>query len=346
MTYKFLILSTDPTILQWRTLNNKIKAIRNSLNKTKNGVWEVEVRYRPLAPKVVNNRIDRTWYDSISYPLFRDGYQFVYLHFSMAQWELWNLDRGIRGANHKDSDFVGESYGRGDEHTKRGRTQENQFIQNVLHEMSHELHRTTGVEDKTHAWHDVNPDISGIFASIDMSKWQPVYQEGMKKVGLLTRIIELTKQLNILKKKTRIIHPVPKQFRRVTQTYGNPNSIYKLTKHHIGIDYGTPVGTPIYAPADGEIIIAGKTDVLGYFLHYKFVWNGTTYIMRCSHLDELPKMDTYKCDQEIGYTGNTGMSTGPHLHLDMSINQVNLTGINEKNWRERFIDPDSVLPKE
>lgn len=340
MTYKLLILSTDPTILKWKSLDAKIKAIEAVLNTTKNGTWKVEVKYRPFVPKVVNNRIDHTWYDSISHPLFREGYQFIYLHFSMQQWDLWDLDHGIRGANQKDNDFVGESYGRGDEHTRRGRTKMNQFTQNVLHEMSHELHRTTGVEDKTHAWHDVNPDISGIFASLDMAKWQPTYQEGMKKVSWLRT------QINKLLNRPKIIHPVPKQFRRVTQVYGNPNPIYKLTKHHIGVDYGTPLGTPVYAPVDGEITVAGRTDVLGFYLHYTFAWQGITYVMRCAHLNEMPKKGKYKCGDDIGYTGNTGMSTGAHLHLDLSINRVNLAGINEKNWRERFIDPDTVIPKE
>lgn len=338
MTYKLLILSNDPTILKWRTLPAKIKAIKDVLNTTKNGVWEVEVKYKSLFPKVVDGRIDRAWYDAISYPLFREGNQFIYLHFSMEQWESLGLDEKLRGSNHNDTDFVGESYGRGDEHTKRGRTKMNQFIQNVLHEMSHELHRTTGIEDKTHLYHNATPDISGIFASIDMSKWQPVYQEGIKKVSWLQE------QIAKLLFRPKIIHPVPKQFRRVTQTYGNPNPIYTLTKHHIGTDYGTPIGTPVYAPVDGEIVEVGTTAVLGNYLHYKFVHGSKTYIMRCAHLNEKPRVERYKCGQDIGYTGNTGMSTGPHLHLDLSIGSVNLVGITESNWRERFIDPDSVIP--
>lgn len=200
---KLRIITADPEALKWPSLDAKLTEIANALNKTKNATWEVSIEHQNIKPTIKDGRITQEWFNDFAYPHFRNGYQFVYLHFSMKQWQDLGLDQNIRGANQKDDDFVGESYGRGDENTKRGRTRQNQFIQNVLHEMSHELHRTTGVIDRTHEYHDKNSDISGIFASIDMSKWQPVYQESMNKIGLLTRVIELTKQLNILKKKNR-----------------------------------------------------------------------------------------------------------------------------------------------
>lgn len=195
MKYKLLIVSSDPTILSWSSLESKKKAILNALNKTPNGEWEIEIRQQTLAPKIVDNRIEHQWYNDFSYPLFRAGYHFIYLHFSKKQWEELKLDRKLRGVNQIDTDFVGESYGWGDENTLRGQTRQNQFVQNSLHEMSHELARTTNVTDLTHPYHNKNKDISGIFVNYDMANWQPVYQTGMKKVGLLTKIIELTKQL-------------------------------------------------------------------------------------------------------------------------------------------------------
>lgn len=200
MKYKLLIISSDPTILKWKSLESKKKFILDGLNQTKNGAWEVEIRYQAVSPTVINGRIEQKWYNDFSYPLFREGYQFIYLHFSMKQWDDLKLDSSLRGANQIDTDFVGESYGRGDESTLRGRTRQNQFVQNVLHEMSHEIARTTKVPDLTHPYHDKNKDISGIFKTYDMANWQPVYQTGMKKVGLLTKIIELTKQLINLNK--------------------------------------------------------------------------------------------------------------------------------------------------
>lgn len=198
MKYKLLIVSADSTILSWKTLDAKRKAIVDALNKTKNGTWELEIRQQAVTPKVTNGRIDHKWYDTFSHPLFMAGNHFIYIHFSMKQWQDFGLDRSIRGANQIDTDFVGESYGRGDENTRRGRTRQNQFVQNVLHEMSHELARTTGVPDLTHKYHDATPDISGIFASYDMAKWQPIAQKQLSIIAILK-----DKIASLIKKNTK-----------------------------------------------------------------------------------------------------------------------------------------------
>ena len=337
MKYKLLIVSADPTILSWRSLDVKKKAIIDALNKTKNGTWELEIRQQAVTPKVTNGRIDHKWYDTLSHPLFMAGNHFIYIHFSMKQWQDLGLDRSIRGANQKDTDFVGESYGRGDENTRRGRTRQNQFVQNVLHEMSHELARTTGAPDLTHKYHDATPDISGIFASYDMAKWQPIAQ---KQLGIIATLKNKIASLLKGETPTTLLHPVPEKFRRVTQAYGVRNSIYKQTGHHIGTDWGTPVGTPLVAPWDGEITTAGRTDVLGFFCHYAYVFEGVTYVERWVHLSELPKIGKYKRGQECAYTGNTGMSTGPHLHQDIWFKDVNIPILNPQNFRNFTIDPE------
>ena len=187
MIYKLLILSSDPSILKWKSLEEKKQQILNTLSKVKNSTWQIEIRQNPISPKVVDGRIDSKWYDSFSHSLFNKGNHFIYIHFSMSQWDAHGLDSSIRGANQVDTDYVGESYGRGNENTKRGKTKENQFVQNVLHEVSHELARTTKVTDNTHKYHSVNPDISGLFTSYDMSLWQPIAQ---KQLGLIAKLKE------------------------------------------------------------------------------------------------------------------------------------------------------------
>lgn len=191
--FKLLILSCDPTITKWKSLDSKIKEIETALNKTKNAVWTVGVRYEDFKPEVVNGRITQSWYNAISYPLFRQGNQFTYLHFSMKDWKKYKLDTGIRGANQVDDDFVGESYGRGDENTKRGKSKQNQFVQNVLHEVGgHALARACGVPDITHSVHKDNIDLGsvpGFFERYDMNTWHPVWTEGMKEVNRLQALI-------------------------------------------------------------------------------------------------------------------------------------------------------------
>lgn len=328
MKYKLLIVSADPTILSWKSLPAKRQAILNALNKTPNGEWELEIRQQAVTPKVTKGRVDHKWYDTFSRPLFREGNHFIYIHFSMKQWQDLGLDRSIRGANQIDTDFVGESYGRGDEHTLRGRTRENQFIQNVLHEMSHELARTTKVTDRTHLYHDRNPDISGIFGSYDMNLWHPVYKE---KMGIIAGL--QAKLASLLKKKFK--EPFP-QWSKPTQAYGVANSVwYPRTGIHIGTDFGTPVGTEIKAPMDGEITRVGNWPTsLGIWVEFKC---GGKYILFC-HLDLAMKKGIYKQEQVIAISGDTGFIRGIHTHVEGWHNPMDRNILNKENARQLTFD--------
>lgn len=342
MIHKLLITSSDRTINKWRTMPVKIEKILYALNKTKNAVWQVEYRYQPFVPEVKNGRITHDWYNKFSYPLFRQGYQHHFLHMSEKQWDLWELQSNLRGANQIDRDFVNESYGWADEDTKRGIY--DQFVQIVLHETWHELCRACGVKDTLHEWHTKDFDITKADWSVfDMNKWQPVYQEGMKKVGLLQQVLELTKRLNFLKKKTpklTLVCPIPKKYQKITQPYGvfRPEW-YPQTKHHIGADFATPVGTPLVAPFHGEIVKVGYTPILGFYCHYAYTFDGVPYMERYIHLREQPKLGKRKQGEVVAYSGKTGFIRGVHTHIDIWFKEVNVPILTEKNFRNYTIDP-------
>lgn len=107
-------------------------------------------------------------------------------------------------------------------------------------------------------------------------------------------------------------------------------------KPHLGIDYVVPVGTPIYAfDKKVKVIRAFKGSQGG-----NTIWvENDGHIVRFLHLRELPKVGTYKRGDIIAYTGNTGLSTAPHTHVDVSKGSVQLA--NMKN----FIDPDVYFEK-
>ena len=98
---------------------------------------------------------------------------------------------------------------------------------------------------------------------------------------------------------------------------------------HLGTDYIVPIGTPIFAPADGEITFVGYGAQGGNTLWFAF--NGL--VMRCLHLTSWKPRGFYRKGDIIGYTGNTGLSTAPHVHVDLSMGKVDLD--NTSN----FIDP-------
>ncbi len=348
MIHKLLILTSDDTLLRWNTLEEKKQLILDALAKTRNGVWELEIKYQPLVPQLNDKkRISHSWFDSISHPYFRRGYHFVAMHFSMAQWELWGIESGINGATHRDKDFVGDMYFRADELTMhknfkglRYKHRYTQFVQTLLHEVSHELANSTGVADQTHDYHKKNKDISGIFEAYDMARWQPVYRE---QVSTVMRLIEKLKSL-ITPSATTLYHPVQFKPRLVSQAWGVRNpGWYPKTGHHIGVDYPLPVGTPLYAPWDCEVLVSGTTDTVGHFCRLRYQFQGEWWEERWIHLKSIPATGHFKRGQVIAYSGNTGKSTGPHLHRERWRDRFDFERIDGENWYELTVNPESEI---
>lgn len=90
---------------------------------------------------------------------------------------------------------------------------------------------------------------------------------------------------------------------------------------HKGLDISAPRGTPVYAPARGSVTFAGRDGSYGLCIRLKHNASLTT---RFAHLNRI----AIKSGQEvtrgelIGYVGNTGRSTGPHLHYEVRLNGV------------------------
>lgn len=85
---------------------------------------------------------------------------------------------------------------------------------------------------------------------------------------------------------------------------------------HGGIDLGVPVGTPVVAAAAGVVTFAGTQS--GYGTHVE-VRHGDGAVTTYSHLSaiEVAVGEPVRAGQEIADSGNTGRSTGPHLHFEL-----------------------------
>ena len=90
---------------------------------------------------------------------------------------------------------------------------------------------------------------------------------------------------------------------------------------HNGLDIGIPVGTPIQTTMDGTVVHAGWNNQ-GYG-NLVIVENGE-YRTYYAHLSSIPVSvgDPVKAGTTIGLSGNTGNSTGPHLHYEIRRNKV------------------------
>jgi len=114
--------------------------------------------------------------------------------------------------------------------------------------------------------------------------------------------------------------PTAKQY-RVSSNF-NPHRLNPVTGRvapHKGVDFAIPLGTPVLAVGDGEVIVAKRSGGAG---NYVAIRHGRQYMTRYMHMKKLlvKPGDKVKRGERIGLTGNTGRSTGPHLHFEVWIN--------------------------
>ena len=151
----------------------------------------------------------------------------------------------------------------------------------------------------------------------------------------------------------------PVQGARLTSKFGvRKHPILGYSKMHRGVDFAAKRGTPIMAAGDGRISFAGRNGTFGRFIEIKHLNNFKT---RYAHLYKfakgIKKGRIVKQGDVIGYVGNSGRSTGPHLHYEVqhknrTINpmklrlqsSVNIEEIDRPNFyanvsltRERFL---------
>ncbi len=106
---------------------------------------------------------------------------------------------------------------------------------------------------------------------------------------------------------------------RLTSTFGNRSDPFTGRRaRHNGIDIPGPVGTPIYATADGTI---GRAQRLGGYGNYVEVEHGNAMQTRYGHLSQILVQpgQTVRRGDMIGLMGSTGRSTGSHLHYEVRI---------------------------
>jgi murein DD-endopeptidase MepM/ murein hydrolase activator NlpD/muramidase (phage lysozyme)/phage FluMu protein gp41 len=90
------------------------------------------------------------------------------------------------------------------------------------------------------------------------------------------------------------------------------------TRFHHGIDVGTPIGTPVYAMADGTVAFAAFASGYGLVL---YVNTADGYQYRLAHLDSFVVRagQTVTRGQLVAYSGDTGVGTGAHLHAEIRL---------------------------
>lgn len=134
-------------------------------------------------------------------------------------------------------------------------------------------------------------------------------------------------------------------YSRISADYGYRVHPLFFTRHlHSGVDFATPIGTPVYATADGVVNSASfSTGGYGYLVKIDHSLGFVTYY---AHLNKIlvQKGSFVKRGQLIAYSGNTGNSTGPHLHYEIRfLGNV----VNPKSFMDwKMSNFDSIFEKE
>ena len=94
------------------------------------------------------------------------------------------------------------------------------------------------------------------------------------------------------------------------------NPITGRREFHDGIDIAAPIGTPIVAPKDGTVLAVGDSPTFGRFLRMA---HSGGYVSFMAHLYGVTVTvgETVRQGDRVAYSGNTGRSTGPHLHFGL-----------------------------
>ncbi len=120
----------------------------------------------------------------------------------------------------------------------------------------------------------------------------------------------------------------PLEFSRVTSGFSSArlHPVLQISRAHKGVDYGAPTGTRVRAVADATVEFAGRQGGYGNLIVLKHQSN---YSTAYGHLNgfaaEIRKGTRVSQGDTIGYVGQTGLSSGPHLHYEFRVNskQIN-----------------------
>ena len=134
----------------------------------------------------------------------------------------------------------------------------------------------------------------------------------------------------------------PVSFSRISSNF-NPNRrhpVLNTLRAHKGVDYAAANGTPVMAAGDGKIIFRGRKGGYGNAVIVQHGGNITTLY---AHLSNFKRTARYgsrvKQGQVIGYVGQSGLATGPHLHYEYRKNGVHLNPRTVKLPDAAPIDP-------
>lgn len=296
------------------------------------------------------------------------GFNNVCYHITEEERDEWELQKSIGGVFENDGDDILENYiiaDRGDysrRYDKGFSPNVTEFERRFLHE---KLHGYVSITDKKKTlylvdgekldivhYHDY--ELNDVHAGYELIDFETSLAEKEEKANnsdiqnIIAVILAMIARIQSILD-SRGTYPVAKQLfmHNSSQRFLLPSKWYQSGVHN-GYDIAVPIGTKVVAPFDCEVYrVFDNNKSMGNAMYIRFnTADGVSWEMRCLHLNEVPVVRKYKKGDEIGRTGNTGMSTGPHLHMDVWRVPINTSLILTKAGVEKYlVDPYAFFLK-
>jgi len=121
------------------------------------------------------------------------------------------------------------------------------------------------------------------------------------------------------KTRSRAFLASPLEFSRVTSGFAQRfHPIFQTWRKHLGVDYAAPIGEPVRSVADATVEFAGVQSGYGNVVILRHAQNRETLYAHLSRID-VRKGQRIEQGQRLGAVGNTGWTTGPHLHFEFRV---------------------------
>ncbi|MBV8061821.1 MAG: peptidoglycan DD-metalloendopeptidase family protein [Alphaproteobacteria bacterium] len=127
---------------------------------------------------------------------------------------------------------------------------------------------------------------------------------------------------------------------RITSGFGmRMHPLLGYSKMHKGVDFGAPIGTPIFAAGDGTIEEIGFKNGYGRYIRIRHNGSmGTAYAHMSRFNANLYRGSRVHQGEVIGYVGMSGRATGPHLHFEVLMNSQQVNPMSVKMPAGRMLD--------
>ena len=181
----------------------------------------------------------------------------------------------------------------------------------------------------------MNPMKSGLRLASEyvFPAWFMLFSAGISGCGIVKTAPSAARQVKFDETDRRLVWPLPVvTTARMVSYYGErTDPLNGMQAFHTGVDLDGETGTPIHAAGAGRVSFSGRRSGYGLLLIIDHSNGLTTYYAHCSRL-LLRQGDRVNRGQVIALMGNTGRTTGSHLHF-------------ETRKHGRHFDPFLLLPK-